>query len=376
MGSVSPDRRVRRPLGEDSNLAADPMEDESRWADLAPREETRDLARTARDHFRSLQPEIAVRSQLAGEPAADQWQRWVDAGYLDIGMPEEVDGVGDALDVAILLEEAGRALVGDGLLAASMAAQLQVAGGLGPHDLHLGRGASGAAVGRLVDGRASSAPIHILDARRATTYTVLLRDGGSAHVAVVAADTSGVVLRDHRRNHDPSRQLSTVRLDDVPVLAARTTESATGEAALSVSRLAAAADMVGLADAALRQGIDHVTQRHQFGRPLGSFQALKHQIASSYVEVEKARSLVQGAALRVAEGRQDVRTHQLALMGCATATDAALRAAALLIQLMGAMGVTFEADAHLYFRRAHQTALALDPPRAAFRAAALLERRV
>jgi alkylation response protein AidB-like acyl-CoA dehydrogenase len=118
-----------------------------------------------------------------------------------------------------------------------------------------------------------------------------------------------------------------------------------------------------------------VLQRKQFGQAIGAFQAIKHQLADAYVSVEKARSLTLGAALRLVPGDLgDVPTREC-LLANAVAAEAAVQVAGRFTQLMGAMGVTFEADCHLFLRRAHQSAGLLGAPDELFLAAARIERQ-
>lgn len=123
---------------------------------------------------------------------------------------------------------------------------------------------------------------------------------------------------------------------------------------------------VGGAQAALDRTVGYLKQRHQFGRPLGSFQALKHRAADLLVGVESARSVSWSAAWAAANGAPDlVRRAATAKAWCSKAFSSA---AAEMIQLHGGIGIAWEHDAHLYFKRAHATAHLFGPPRSHRRA--------
>jgi alkylation response protein AidB-like acyl-CoA dehydrogenase len=117
-----------------------------------------------------------------------------------------------------------------------------------------------------------------------------------------------------------------------------------------------ACEAVGAADRALERTVEYVGQREQFGRPIGSFQAVKHRLAEVYVAVQAARSAAYYAAWATAQGE---KAGALAL---AQALEALRLAAAEGIQLHGGIGFTWEHDAHLYFKRAAGDELLFGPP--------------
>jgi alkylation response protein AidB-like acyl-CoA dehydrogenase len=135
-------------------------------------------------------------------------------------------------------------------------------------------------------------------------------------------------------------------LDDVPEAL-----NTTGDAVAAVL----AAEAVGAADRVLERTVAYVRQREQFGRPIGSFQAVKHRLADVYVAVQAARSAAYYAAWATAHGE---RTGGLAL---AQALEALRTAAAEGIQLHGGIGFTWEHEAHLYFKRAAGDELLFGP---------------
>lgn len=111
---------------------------------------------------------------------------------------------------------------------------------------------------------------------------------------------------------------------------------------------------VGGAQASLDRTVSYLADRHQFGRPLASFQALKHRCAEMMVSVETARSISWAAAWAAAEHTPDLRWH--AAIASSWCSEAFSHVAAEMVQLHGGIAITWEHDAHLYFKRAHATA--------------------
>ena len=131
--------------------------------------------------------------------------------------------------------------------------------------------------------------------------------------------------------------------------------------------MAAAADLVGVASAALNRSVEHAKSRRQFGTPIGAFQGIKHALADNYVGVERARSLTYAAAALLADpstAPADVWT--AAALAKAAAGDAAANSARTAVQVHGALGQTWEHDAHLYVRRAWQGAAMLGDSRSLY----------
>jgi len=342
---------------------------------LAPSEDARDLVRTARDHFTSLGSIELTRRAVAGDRDVDElWSTLLDSGYSQIGVPDRFGGVGDAIDLTVLLEEAGRALLPVPLLTAVAASQLLLAAGLGDDRLGLHRSTFGVAEGRVQDGQVTCGPIRVLHGADAESVVLIVTGGTSLHVVEVDLPSPGLVSSDSLNDLDPSRPMAELTVTDAEARRHREFPAADYHQLLSPVRMCLAADLVGVAAGALDRPLQHVLDRRQFGRQLAAFQAVKHQMADAYVRVEKARSLVLGTALAVRDDPMQPRTGQLSLFALGSAIEAAVDVSSRCVQLLGAMGVTFEADAHLYLRRSHQTALALESASAAFRAAAEIER--
>jgi alkylation response protein AidB-like acyl-CoA dehydrogenase len=207
-------------------------------------------------------------------------------------------------------------------------------------------------------------------------------DGGSADHLIVAAraessrgdhgislfllpgDAPGVTRR-FLPTLDQTRKLAEISLSDVRVPASALL-GAEGEGApllervLDLGRIALAAEQVGAAERCLEMAIEYAKVRVQFGRPIGSFQAIKHQLAEIFVEVESARSACYYAASVAASGGAELsRAASLAKAYC---SEAFFHAAAENIQIHGGVGFTWEHDAHLYFKRAKASELLLGDP--------------
>jgi alkylation response protein AidB-like acyl-CoA dehydrogenase len=139
-----------------------------------------------------------------------------------------------------------------------------------------------------------------------------------------------------------------------PAPKTRVAEGARGRAlqaaALDRGALAAAAEQLGAADRLISMAVAYAKQRHQFGQPIGGFQAVKHMLANPKVELEYARPVVHRAAHSVARGAGQRSVH--VSMAKIAADGAATRAARVALQVHGAIGYTWEQDLHLWMRRA------------------------
>jgi alkylation response protein AidB-like acyl-CoA dehydrogenase len=168
---------------------------------------------------------------------------------------------------------------------------------------------------------------------------------GRSAVRWVAVDARGVGVAS-TGGIDPTRPLARVRFDGVVA------EDVPGDAAALRRRatVLVAAEATGVAERTLEASVAYAKVRQQFGRPIGSFQAVKHRCADMAVRAEVARSITTWAAVALRDGEPDAaRTVREAK---ALAADAALANAADNVQNHGGMGFTWEADAHLYLKRA------------------------
>ncbi|WP_405841064.1 acyl-CoA dehydrogenase family protein [Streptomyces sp. NBC_01518] len=202
----------------------------------------------------------------------------------------------------------------------------------------------------------------VLDGHSAEVLLVAAHAGGFARsrtlLFLVAGDADGLV-RVRQTALDATRPQARLELRDVEAELLGVDDgpnvlrelSATGDTVAAVL----AAEAVGVADRALERTVHYVKQREQFGRAIGSFQAVKHRLADVYVQVQAAKSAAYYAAWATGQGE---RVGGLAL---AQALEALRTAAAEGIQLHGGIGFTWEHDAHLYFKRAAGDELLFGP---------------
>ncbi len=183
-----------------------------------------------------------------------------------------------------------------------------------------------------------------------------VQDGQDPLLLAVALDAAGIQRR-ARENQDATRPLVEVSLQGVCIAAADClARGAAVERAVAFARqtgaVVLASELVGAAQQCLDLTVAYLGQRVQFGKPLATFQALKHRCAHMMVAVELARSAVLGAAREFDERPGEVRRLRLATMARCLADDAAQYCTQEAIQLHGGVGFTWEFDPHLYFKRA------------------------
>lgn len=197
----------------------------------------------------------------------------------------------------------------------------------------------------------------------------LARTPGSAgseglSVVLVPPSAAGVRIEPHVML-DLTRPMSRVELTEVRVgreeiLGEPGAAGAAVERALSLARIALASEALGSAEYLLEMTTEYVKQRLQFGRPVGSFQAVKHRLADMMVEVEAARSAAWYAACVAEQGGDELA--EAAAIAKSYCCDAFFDCAASAIQLHGGVGFTWEHEAHLYFKRARASAMLLGSP--------------
>ncbi len=206
----------------------------------------------------------------------------------------------------------------------------------------------------------------VIHAEGAERFLVLARDAATAalSVVIIPVQTSGITVTPHVML-DLTRPMARVSFDAVAVLSEQLLGPAGGAAGfvaqgLDLARIALAAEAVGGAEQILEMTTEYVKQRVQFGRPIGSFQALKHRLADMMVQVEAAKSAAwYAASVADEDGAQLGEAAAIAKSYCC---DAFYDCAASAIQLHGGVGYTWEHDAHLYFKRARASASLLGSP--------------
>ncbi|MFG2028574.1 acyl-CoA dehydrogenase family protein [Streptomyces sp. NPDC048825] len=298
-------------------------------------------------------------------------------GLAALGLPEAAGGIGGLAEIAAVCEELGRTLVPVPLLSSTALAG-QVLAGCGTADRALAELAEGKVHALAVaapDGvwRPDAVPVAVtwrggVPLLDGTAPFVL--DGADAERLVVAAggaDGLDLFLADPSEPGVTVRRVPTLDLSRgqavVSFSGARARPlTAGGEGAdivnraLDVALVALAAEQLGGAQAALDMTVAHVRDRTQFGRAIGSFQAIKHTCADMLLQVEAARSAVV-RAVRAADSPESLA--EAAAVAQAWCGEAFVSVAAECVQLHGGMGFTWEHDAHLYFRRAQSDAVLL-----------------
>ncbi|MEQ6903382.1 acyl-CoA dehydrogenase family protein [Nocardioides sp. YIM 152588] len=296
-------------------------------------DEQRDLAAAARDFLAGSASPAAARAALDDPDAAIGPGRTelAKSGFAAITVPEEAGGGGGSvLDLAVVAEQAGRVLAGPSLVTFGRAAVLLE----GDAD-RLAALADGSLAVAVSDGGP------VLDAAGAEVF--LARRGDDVVLA------RGGVTR--RTPVDPTRGLADVVLEEGEVVAAVADGAAERWThAERVGRVVLAAEGLGAAARALEIGVAYAKERHAFGRPIGSYQAVKHALVDVYVEVEQLRSLVWWAAWAADQAPDELPLASAAAK--AAAASALELAAETLVQVHGGIGFTWEHDAHLYWRRA------------------------
>jgi alkylation response protein AidB-like acyl-CoA dehydrogenase len=198
----------------------------------------------------------------------------------------------------------------------------------------------------------------VLDGHAASMILAVAKTDSGLSLFAAQADAPGLA-RKQLPTLDQTRRLARLLFSSVPARLI----GAPGEAAAILSRtldiaaIAQAAEQLGGAQRALDMAVSYAKVRHQFGRPIGSFQAIKHRCADLLLEVESLRSAVGYAAAAVAEDSAEVPV--VAALVKALASDTYFHVAAENIQIHGGIGFTWEHDAHLYFKRAKASELFL-----------------
>ncbi len=282
--------------------------------------------------------------------SSELWTKLAEMGLLGLLVPEEHGGLGmNEIDFVLVLEETGRAALPEPLVETAVVAAplIRDAGNAALAAEWLPRIAAGDAV------VAVGHPQNPLVADAHVADLLLLAHDGEIHAVEPAA-----VKLERQTTNDGAR-----RLFQVEWTPSDATRIATGDraqelldAALDRAAMALAAQQVGLGQQMIDVAVGYACDREQFGKPIGSFQAVKHMLASVQVAVEFSRPVVYRAAAAVATGapeRAITVSHAKA-----AASQAALEAAKTALQVHGGIGYTFEVDLHMWMKRAWSLDLA------------------
>jgi alkylation response protein AidB-like acyl-CoA dehydrogenase len=352
-------------------------------------DEQRELGAILRRFLQDKSPSAEVRRLMATEAGYDP-QTWAQlAGQLGLQglvVPEKYGGSGAGpVELAVACEEMGRALLCAPYFATAVLAvhALLASGDQAAQEEFLPSIADGATIatlavceddgswstdglqtrarrsgdGYLLDGRKS----FVLDGHTAGLLLVVAQADGGPALFAVDSGASGLSRR-LLETLDMTRKQAELTFDAVParLIGAEGSAAEIVPRTLRIAAVALAAEQVGGAQRCLDMSVEYAKIRMQFGRPIGSFQAIKHMCADLLLEVESARS----AAYYAAWAAQD-QSDELPLVSSvakAFCSETYFRAAADNIQIHGGIGFTWEHDAHLYYRRAKSTELMLGTP--------------
>lgn len=263
---------------------------------------------------------------------ADRWGQIVENGFTLMLLPEIAGGLGLAeLDFALIAQAAGYVALPEPLVeSAGIAAPMLAA--LAPDHAVLTDPAATVAIAH---------PLNPVVANADTAAAILLHKDGHAFLA-----TPDKVRLTPAQGIDPFRRLFRVDWD-----ATDTEDLGVADWDLALDRAAvfAAAQGLGLAQRSVDLAVAYAKDRQQFGKPIGSYQAVKHHLASAQVAIEFARPIVLAAAAAV--GQRDIYSRARASHAKIVALEAADQAARASIQVHGAMGYSWEVDVHLFLKR-------------------------
>jgi acyl-CoA dehydrogenase len=340
-------------------------------------EEQAMLLDVAREFCRDKSPMGVVRAQLETDTGFDRdvWDEMVGLGWTGIALPESCGGSGMGVATVVPVVEAmGRAMLGTPLISTTLAGQLLLrAGGAGELDTVLAEIAAGAPASVALlenadwgneaiacrvgdDGRLQGVKKYVVDATAASLFVVVVEHGGAPALALVRAAQLPAGAISPCTLIDQTRRAAHVDFSGVELAEGGLVTGPVVSAALRdhllLGALLLAAESAGSAASCLDTIVDYLKTRKQFGKLIGSYQALKHPTVDILTAVDATRSFVYHAATLVGEAGLDRDAEIACRMAKAQATDTLLYAGDRAVQFHGGMGFTWECDAQLYIRRA------------------------
>ncbi len=352
-------------------------------------EEQEELRRFVRQFLEDKSPESAVREQMDTEKGYDDavWGQMAEQlGLQGLIIPEEYGGSGFGyVELIVVLEEMGRALLCAPFFSSVVLAAntLMHSGDEEAKAALLPGIASGETVAALAfteeNGRWDESGVTVeaaagADGWRISGAKMFVIDGHTADVVIVAARTAGGVslfwcpggaeglTRTALSTMDQTRKQARLDFAATPatLIGAEGGGWAVLERVLDLAAVALAAEQVGGAQMCLDMSVQYAKDRVQFGRPIGSFQAIKHKCADMLLEVESAKSAAYYAGWCASELNDELPS--VASLAKAYCSEAYFHASAENIQIHGGIGFTWEHPAHLYFKRAKSSELLFGDP--------------
>jgi alkylation response protein AidB-like acyl-CoA dehydrogenase len=340
---------------------------------IAITDDHRLLADTASDLLARRDARAAARALLeaADEPVGDLWPEVVTVGWPGLAVPEEFGGSGFGLaELVVVVEQLGRAVAPGPFVPTAIAAVALADCG----DAEVAtRWLGDLAAGTTTAGVGLAAEVTV-DGSRASGSAGVVLGGGLADVLVLANGDDLVVVEVGAGvdvtvppNLDPTRRSARVILDGAPVHVV----AGGARTLIDVARVLLSAEAVGIARECTLQAAEYAKVRVQFGRPIATFQAVKHHCANMATAAELATAAVWDAARAHAAGGEQFT--YAAAVAATVAPPAADLCANLSIQVHGGIGFTWEHDLHIYLRRATTLVALVDPDAAAVEVCDLTE---
>jgi alkylation response protein AidB-like acyl-CoA dehydrogenase len=332
------------------------------------------LKQTAADYLAEHAPLTVCREVLESDAAysADLWKGAAEMGWLGAVIPEEYGGAGFGhLELAVLAEEIGRSLApipfSSSVCLATEA--ILTAGSDDQRKTWLPQLAEGSAIGTLAvtekagqngaesvkatfeGGVLTGTKIPVLDGDSANFAVVAARTGSGLSLALVDLEADGVT-RERVKSIDPSRPVAKLTFDGVRAEALGQPGSAGPvlDRILDRGAVLLAFDQLGAASRSFEITKDFTLGRYAFGRPIASFQAIKHRLADLWCEIELARSNCYYGAWALSNDNEELDV--AACLSRVSASDAFDQMTIEMVQLHGGVGYTWEYDCHLFYRRA------------------------
>jgi len=294
----------------------------------------------------------------------DLWPAMVELGWTALAIPESAGGLGlPAVAVAGLMEEHGRAAF-PGPLAATLATSYVLAaadsGGAALEEIGAGRSATlafanaagswhaGDSAVTAKGGRLTGTACFVQEPRKAERLLVAAQDENGLGLYWIASDAAGVTVAPDTIV-DLTRDQGRVSFAEAVAEPVGRNGLAAFHAAMPALWTLLAADMVGAGEWQLQTTVEYAQARKQFDRPLGFFQAVKHQLVDVMTRVDESKSLLYNAACAL--DHEPEKALQLAHMAKASASDMAAFASGRSVQCHGGIGFTWESYVHLYFKR-------------------------